>query len=177
MMETEKKNKKIFGYTIGVPGSGKTTFLKKTGINLEIISRDAVRFAILDKYNTNDYFSHEDEVWAEFVNKIVDALNAGKDVIADATHLSKGSRRKLLNAVLPRLENKPNIIALYFDVPLDVCLERNAQRTGRAFVPEDQIRNMYANLTQPDETEGILAELIINKDGIPEVFNYFPPLT
>ena len=184
MMETEKKNKieikgikfmkdvQFFALTIGVPGSGKSTYLKKT--NLEIVSRDVIRFAILDKYHTDDYFSHEDEVWTEFVNTIVEAINDGKSVVADATHLSKGSRRKLLNAVMPRLKNKEErrlvVLGLYFDVPLDVCLERNAQRTGRAFVPEDQIRNMYASLTRPDETEGIDYELVINEKGIPELF-------
>lgn len=184
MKETEKKNKKeiigigfmkdtqFFAMTIGVPGSGKSTYLKHT--KLEVISRDAIRFAILDKYHTDDYFSHEDEVWTEFVNAIVEALNDGKDVAADATHLSKGSRRKLLNAVIPRLKIKEEkrllIIGLYFDVPLDVCLERNAQRTGRAFVPEEQIRNMYTSLTPPDETEGIDCELVINENGVPELF-------
>lgn len=175
IMETEKKNKEdvqVFAMTIGVPGSGKSTFLKKT--NLEIVSRDAIRFAILDKYHTDDYFSHEDEVWTEFVNTIVEALNDGKSVVADATHLSKGSRRKLLNAVIPRLKNKEErcfiVLGLYFEVPLEVCLERNAQRIGRAFVPEDQIRNIYANLTRPDSTEGIDYELIINEKGVPELF-------
>ena len=171
MKETENKNNyQFFAMTIGIPGSGKSTYLKK--IKLEIVSRDAIRFAILDKYHTDDYFSHEDEVWTEFVNAIVEALNDGKSVVADATHLSKGSRRKLLNAVMPRLKNRkdrPIVLGLYFDVPLDICLERNAQRTGRAFVPEEQIRNMYANLTHPDETEGMDCELIINKDGNPEM--------
>lgn len=179
MKETEKKNKinfmkdrQFFALTIGIPGSGKSTYLKKT--KLEIISRDAIRFAILDKYHTDDYFSHEDEVWEQFVNTIVEALNDGKSVVADATHLSKGSRRKLFNAVMPRLKNREErrmiVLGLYFDVPLEVCLERNAQRTGRALVPEDQIRNMYVNLTPPDETEGIDYELVIDEKGIPELF-------
>jgi tRNA uridine 5-carbamoylmethylation protein Kti12 len=29
------------------------------------------------------------------------------------------------------------------DVPLDVCLERNAQRTGKEFVPKEAILRMY----------------------------------
>lgn len=170
IMETEKKknNNQIFAMTIGVPGSGKSTYLKKIK-NFKVISRDAVRFAILDKYNTDEYFSHEVEVWAEFVKEIKDALDAGEDVVADATHLSKGSRRKLLNAVMPKHGENKLVIGIYFDVPLDVCLERNAQRTGRAFVPEDQIRNMYASLTRPEGEEGIDLEIIINKDGEPEM--------
>ena len=51
MKETEKKknNNQIFAMTIGVPGSGKSTYLKKIR-NFKVISRDVVRFAILDKY-------------------------------------------------------------------------------------------------------------------------------
>ena len=160
-----KDDVKIFAMTVGVPGSGKSTFLTKI-VNSRIISRDKVRFAILDKYNTKDYFSHEDEVWETFVNEIANALNDGEHVIADATHLSKGSRTKLINAVMPKLNDKNVLkVAIYFDVPLDVCLERNAQREGLAFVPENQIKEMYRSLTKPDKTENINVIITVNKNG------------
>jgi predicted kinase len=42
--------------------------------------------------------------------------------------------------------------ALFFDVPVEVCIERNKQR-GRE-VPEQAIRNMAESMEPPAEQEG-----------------------
>ena len=53
------------------------------------------------------------------------------------------------------------VIAIVMDTPLDVCLQRNAQRSGRALVPEDVIRNMYQNMTMPNYDEGFDAIIMV----------------
>lgn len=93
---------------------------------------------------------------------------AGRYVVADATHLNVGSRAKLLK----NLHNKPdNIYVIYIAVPLEVALERNAQRSGRALVPETSIRNMFQAISLPKKEEGIdmvlwLDENFSHKDTI-----------
>ena len=56
----------------GVPGSGKSTYLKvhEPWFNEShvIVSRDEIRFSLLQE--GEEYFSHEKEVWNIFVNKI-----------------------------------------------------------------------------------------------------------
>lgn len=47
------------------------------------------------------------------------------------------------------------------DTPLDVCLQRNAQRSGRALVPEDVIRDMHQHMTIPNYDEGFDAIIMI----------------
>ena len=41
------------------------------------------------------------------------------------------------------------VIVIFFTGKLELALERNAQRTGRAFVPESTIRNMYHSIDLP----------------------------
>ena len=96
-----------------------------------------------------EYFSKEKEVFNLFVRAVQADIDSNSitDIYVDATHINETSREKLLRR-LKNLENV-NLNAIVFDIPLEVCLERNAQRTGRACVPETAIRNMYKNFTNP----------------------------
>ena len=81
------------------------------------------------------------------------------DVYADATHLSPKSRAQVLN----QLKNKDKVSAIYLDIPLNVILERNAQRKGRALVPESAVRRMYNSIILPTKIEGINRLIIIDE--------------
>lgn len=143
----------------GVPGSGKTTKLKSFPWNGIIVSRDDIRFNLI-KNNTEDYFSKEDEVWEIFTSIIKDNLENGINVIADATHLTPGSRRKLINAVG---KSASVIMAMNFYCPLKVCLERNELRKGTAaYVPQEQIRKMYSKYEPAFKEEGFFDVLDVN---------------
>lgn len=146
----------------GIPGSGKTTFLKKyVGKDEAIISRDDIRFTLLKEGEA--YFSHEKEVYSSFINIIAEHINSGHNVYADATHLNSTSRTTLLSS-LKKVGCEPSAIeAILFDVPIDVCIERNEKRKGtRAYVPITVIRNMYSSLTYPIEFPTVW---IVDKDG------------
>lgn len=100
---------------------------------------------------TDAYFSKEQEVFDEFIRRIKEGLDAGKTVYADATHLNRSSRSKLINAVG---RGQYDFQALVLIASLDTCLLRNSQRSGRAYVPEDSIESMYNNFTIPNKNEG-----------------------
>lgn len=147
---------------MGVPGSGKTTYAKKMMGDYDIyVSRDEIRFGLVKE--DEPYFSKEDEVLQTFIRTINDALPiAQRYVIADATHLNMGSRAKILK----NLHNKPdNVYVIYVAVSLQTALERNAQREGRALVPESSIKNMYKSISLPRKEEGIDMTLWLNEDG------------
>ena len=147
---------------MGVPGSGKTTYAKKMMGDYDIyVSRDEIRFGLVKE--DEPYFSKEDEVLQTFIRTINDALPiAQRYVIADATHLNMGSRAKILK----NLHNKPDsIYVVYVAVSLQTALERNAQREGRALVPESSIKNMYKSISLPRKEEGIDMTLWLNEDG------------
>ena len=63
------------------------------------------------------------------------------NVYIDATHLTEKSRAKVINS-LPTANYI--LTTVFFDIPLETCLERNEQREGRAKVPRSVIRRMYA---------------------------------
>lgn len=133
---------------VGLPGSGKSTaaarFVKDNPDYIHV-SRDVIRFAMLG--NNDDYFKYEKAVYKEFIGQIQMGLDSGKNVIADATHLNKNSRLKLLEALHDL--DKINVNCCYFSTSLETCLKRNSYREGRAKVPENVIKNMYKSLTNP----------------------------
>lgn len=136
----------------GAPGSGKTWFAKNKLMkdsNWDYISRDEVRFSMIK--DDEKYFSHETAVFKAFVEKIAVAFVWGSDnIIADATHLNWGSRRKLLQALVAYYPIETlDIIPVVMDAKLEDTLERNKLRDGRARVPEETIRRMYRNISDP----------------------------
>ena len=146
-------NKPVLFINVGVPGSGKSTFCRNHMYEFPIVSRDTIRFSLLN--DTDDYFSKEDKVYDIFIKTIANNLKANKSCVADATHLNEKARKKLVNALIK--ENcsidSYQICFLYFDIPLETCQHRNAKRIGREFVPEDVVRSMYKSLTAPTEDE------------------------
>ena len=119
----------------GLPGAGKSTFLKNYKKQNEVIvSRDEIRFS-MRRNEKEEYFAHEKKVYNTFIQEIIKNLKTGNNVYADATHLTPQSQIKLLNAVLQKAA--PSRIELIcFDVPLITCLQRNEKRKNtKAFVP------------------------------------------
>lgn len=145
----------------GVPGSGKSYWCQNNiPESATYVSRDEVRFSLVKP--NEPYFSKENEVFDEFINRIVEGLKYG-DVYADATHLNRNSRAKTIMAVKKKGGNPDSIEALVIKCSLDKCIEQNAKRSGRSYVPEDQIEQMFSKFTIPTQNE------MINKVWVMEV--------
>ncbi len=139
---------------MGIPGAGKSSFVSnhiKSGFTQAWISRDMIRFDIVKE--NEPYFSKENEVFKKFIEQIDFHLADGYDVFADATHLNKKSRAKLLK----NLTVKPQEISvIWLQTPLDECIKRNENRAGtRTYVPVSQICRMAKSLQAPTFDEGI----------------------
>ena len=136
----------------GIAGSGKSSWLQKNVSNAVVISRDEIRFSLIGDFD--DYFAKEDEVFATFIQKIQEAIDneeGPKDIYCDATHLTKKSRNKVLNAL--DLTNVEEITVLVVRPSLSEALRRNALRTGRRYVPPYVIRRMWNSFERPEEDE------------------------
>lgn len=139
----------ILNVMSGVPGCGKSTYitLHKGPVDA-VISRDVIRAQIASKYNPDDpYFMHEQEVYREFTRQINEAGLVYDTVWADATHLNHKSLNKLFYNINTKEFSEIHIICI--EASLEKCLAQNALRTGKARVPEDSIKSMYASYRRP----------------------------
>lgn len=136
---------------MGIPGSGKSTWAKAhVNEDTVLISRDEIRFSLLKE--GEDYFAHETEVMQIFIDKIIDAMFLhNKNVIVDATHLTKKSRAKVLSKV-SRFSDET--VAVWLNPSLETAIARNDFREGRAWVKHGIIRRMFFQMEPPCKEEG-----------------------
>lgn len=138
---------------VGLSGAGKSEFVKQhllKGQEWWYVSRDEIRFSLLKE--EDNYFAKEDEVYQKFIKDIIKGIK-NRDIyyiIADATHISWGARNKLLTNLKNNVDiDKLDIIPIMMNTDVAECLRRNAQREGRACVPDKVIRTMAKALTDP----------------------------
>ncbi len=131
--------------TVGLPGSGKSTYLARLGVNA--ISSDEIRRLIAD--NPLDQ-SMNARIFATIRYLVRQRLDAGRpETYVDATHLTRWERLPYIRLAQ---RQRCEIEALYFDVPVEVCLQRNQGR--ERVVPEQAILDMAVNIQPPSEAEG-----------------------
>ena len=137
----------------GLPGSGKSTWLALSG--LTAISSDAMRKLLAD--DETDQTIHE-RVFETVRFILRQRLEIGRAVsYIDATNLTPVERRPYIEIGINygcRME------AIFFDVPLDVCLGRNAARSR--IVPADVMRAMAQRLIPPTTAEGFDSVTIVH---------------
>lgn len=144
---------------VGIPGSGKSTWVKKNYPDIIPVSRDVIRFELLDERG-GDYFDYEDEVFEKFIAQIIGSLVGEEITIADATHLNKKSRARVLSRVAQFADE---IEAVVIDVPLETAFAQNDRRERRAWVKHGIIRRMWFSMEMPKEEEGFTKITIIRK--------------
>jgi predicted kinase len=136
---------------IGIPGSGKTTVLKKLAddYGYSYICPDDIRQELTGRANN---LSKEPQVWDEAYRRLEQNIKNGKTVIFDATFNSPQMRSKCLNAA--RKYGVEKIQGIHLDIPLELAQKRN--RFRERVVPEIVLNKMHAKLEAdpPDITEG-----------------------
>jgi predicted kinase len=147
----------------GIPGAGKSTWINSRNNGI-CISRDAIRFSLLQE--GDDYFAYEDIVVKRFWEAADAAINGdAENIYIDATHLSPKARRQVLSNLA--LDKVDNVIAVSFEVPLEVAFERNGKRKGRARVPRSAIYNMFKAYRPPTFAETYFTEIIhVDANGV-----------
>jgi predicted kinase len=131
--------------TVGLPGSGKSTYLARLGVNA--ISSDEIRRIVADDPHDQ---SMNARIFSVIRYLIRQRIAAGRPVTyVDATHLTPWERKPYVT--LAR-RHGCQLEALFFDVPVDTCIARNQAR--ERVVPEEAIRKMAQQMITPSIEEG-----------------------
>lgn len=130
---------------IGLPGSGKSTWVAQQ--EAKTLSSDAIRELLAD--DATDQSIHV-RVFATLRYLLRQRLAIGRPVTyIDATHLIPAERQPYVEIAT---WYGADLEAVFFDVPAEVCIQRNRTRTR--VVPEQVIRVMAARLIPPQPGEG-----------------------
>lgn len=129
--------------TIGLPGSGKSTWGEEMRIQfpdrVRIVNRDDIRASNGTRYEDGD-----ENYVAQVRDYMIDRLLVvGYDVICTDTNMSPKVRRRL--AQIAKTRKAEYIETSFLHVPLEVCIERNNARwaVGDTKVPNSAIVRMY----------------------------------
>ena len=155
----QRKPKGVVVLAIGLPGSGKTTWFRRRGVTP--LSSDLLRSVLFDDVEEQRYQGLVFSTLRQLLRARLIARMPWNYV--DATNLSPRERRQWIHMARGL---GYEVHAVFFDVPLEVCLERN-QRRDRV-VPEEALRRMAAKLRPPKFEEGFSKVVVVRvkrKDG------------
>jgi predicted kinase len=130
---------------IGLPGSGKTTWFRRRGVTP--LSSDLLRNILFDDVEEQRYQGLVFSTLRSLLRARLIAKMPWNYV--DATNLSIHERRQWIKMAK---SFGYEVQGVFFDVPLDVCLERNRSRDR--MVSEEVMRRMAEKLKPPVFEEG-----------------------
>ena len=140
-----RPSKGVVVLAIGLPGSGKSSWFKRHKITP--LSSDLLRGLLFDDPQEQRF---QDLVFSNLRSMLKARLIARRPMnYVDATNLSPHERHSWIK--LAR-DFAYDVHAVFFDVPLEVCLERNQRR--KRVVAEDVMRRMAGKLRAPTFEEG-----------------------
>jgi predicted kinase len=160
--EAPRASKGAVVLAVGLPGSGKSSWFKRHKISP--LSSDMLRALLFDDPKEQRF---QDLVFSNLRSMLKARLIARRPLnYVDATNLSPHERHTWIKMAR---DYGYDVHAVYFDVPVDVCMERNRRRERN--VPEDIMRRMASKLRPPTFEEGFSKITVVRvkkKGGGPE---------
>jgi predicted kinase len=144
--------------TIGLPGSGKTTWYKRRGVTP--LSSDLLRTILFDDITEQRYQGLVFSTLRSLLRARLIAKMPWNYV--DATNLSPHERRQWIRMAK---SFGYEVQAVFFDVPLAVCMDRNSKRDRS--VSDDVMEKMAERLRPPSFKEGFDKITIVRVKGQP----------
>jgi len=138
--------------TIGLPGSGKTTWFKRRGVTP--LSSDMLRSILFDDITEQRYQGLVFSTLRSLLRARLIAKMPWNYV--DATNLSPHERRQWIKMAK---SFGYDVQAVFFDVPLEVCMQRNSHRERS--VSDDVMQKMAERLRPPNFKEGFSKIIVV----------------
>ena len=152
--------------TIGLPGSGKTTWYKRRGVTP--LSSDLLRNILFDDITEQRYQGLVFSTLRSLLRARLIAKMPWNYV--DATNLSPHERRQWIKMAK---SFGYEVQAVFFDVPLSVCLERNSKRDRQ--VTDEVMHKMAERLRPPAFKEGFDKITVVRVKGASNPTSVAPP--
>lgn len=134
---------------IGIPGSGKSTFYKERFFKTHIrINLDMLKTRHREKILT------------------AACIEAKQPFVSDNTNPTREGRAKI---ILPAKEARFTVIGYFFEMPMQLAIERNTARPIEEQVPIKGIGGIFKQLERPKFEEGF-DQLFFVKSGLDNVF-------
>jgi predicted kinase len=150
----EAKEKELV-IAIGLPGTGKSTYIKRKYNNYIIVSNDSVVERLASKlgatYNQMFDALGRDNIIEMGKKEFMAALKRDKSIVLDNTNLTKAIRKQYL-----KLAPDYRKVALVFNISkgeLAKRLKSREQKTGKS-IPPDVMKKMEKDYEEPNKTEG-----------------------
>ncbi len=143
---------------IGLPGSGKTTWYKRRGVTP--LSSDLLRSLLFDDITEQRYQGLVFSTLRSLLRARLIAKMPWNYV--DATNLSTHERKQWIKMAK---SFGYEVQAVFFDVPLAVCLERNSKRDRQ--VTDEVMHKMAERLKPPTFKEGFEKITVVRVKGHP----------
>lgn len=141
---------------IGLPGCGKSTWFHNQKI--VPLATDHLRLLLADDEDEQRFQADIFAALRYLIRKRIDFKRPVTYV--DATNLTRRFRRQFFDIAKTR---PCRIEALYFDVPFEICVERNRTRGRR--VPANIMQAMFEKMTPPSLEEGFHRITTIDANG------------
>ena len=145
--------------TFGLPGSGKTTHIQKKYSGQYIISADDIKPTLQGWDESNPSLVHQESVKLAR-ELVIEAVKEKVDFVFDSGSINTNYSRSLFRLIS---EAGYHIHLIVFDIPLEVCLERNRKRSFQ--VPEEDI---IAKSQEKNEALLALAQYVDTMETITE---------
>jgi predicted kinase len=142
--------------TIGLPGSGKTTWFKRRGVTP--LSSDLLRTILFDDITEQRYQGLVFSTLRSLLRARLIAKMPWNYV--DATNLSPHERRQWIKMAK---SFGYEVQAVFFDVPFEVCMERNRRR--ERVVSDEVMQKMAERLRPPSFKEGFSKITVVRVKG------------
>lgn len=150
----EQKEKELV-IAIGLPGTGKSTYIKRKFAKHVIVSNDKVvdKFAKKQDVDYNKAFDTigRDKIIQLGKRDFMKALKTGKNIVLDNTNLTKKIRKEYLDKAQDY--KKIAVVFKLSDKELEKRLKSREKETGKS-IPDDVMTKMRKEYEAPSKAEG-----------------------
>lgn len=152
----------ILYFSVGIQGSGKSTFLKRFALSHGFV------YLATDELRKEKPERNEKDMWIDLYKMTGQFLEQDKDVVMDATMITPATRKRMLDAVQGNCQKAFHKNVFYFEAPLELCRSRVAKRNldpEEHHLPVEVVDSFFSKLIPPTLEEGFDVIVTLDESG------------